>query len=211
MGIDNGKNRENSGNLSNLPMIRNDKDSLIVDMKLRGCSNREIAEATGIKLKTLQNIIAKGGRLYPALQSLRTDKAIVLQEGNLSAWDRLIATKEPAIDELRRMALEEPNPIVRFKAIEKIIGLTGIRDDDVPPLLDPLDMDKSVEKLIKWANSRIRGVYQDKAPVISLWTAGSQAGFNISNIDIDRLGKILEGMERLHNRDDKISGLVETC
>lgn len=204
-----GENRENSGRNPNLPAIRNDKDGIIIDMKLKGYSNREIAKATGMNLKTVQNIVSKGGRLYHALQSLRADKVMVLKEGSLSVWDKLLATKEPAIDELRSMALEEPNPIVRFKAIEKIIGLTGIRDDDMPPLLDPLDMDKSVEKLIKWANLRIRGMYQDRAPVISLWVARPEAHFEFSKDDVTRLEKLISEMKALNNQKHIISGCIQ--
>ena len=152
-----GNIREKSGNF---PTIRNDKDGLVVDMKIRGCSNKKISEATGISLKTVQNIVSKGGRLYSAIQSLREDKTITLAENNLTVWDSLLAAKDPAVQELKRIALESPNDVARLKAIDMIIGLIGIRDDDKPPFLDPHNMNDSLERLAKWINQKVLRTFQ---------------------------------------------------
>ena len=146
MDTNNGKNREISGNL---PMIRSDKDARIVDMKLKGYSNKEIAKATGMSVKTVQNIVSKGGKLYSIIQSLRGEKTAVLRQGNLQGQESLLEAKHPAIQELIRLALESPNDIVRLRAIQLILEMTGIWSDDKPPLLDPLDMDNSINGLFQ--------------------------------------------------------------
>lgn len=161
----NGNNREEPGSF---PAIRSDKDGLIVDMKLRGHRNREIAEATGMALKTAQNIVSKGGRLYPALEALRFEKSLVLREGHRSAWDNLCAAKEPSVEELRRIAREDPNPAARLKAIDMILDLTGVRDGEKPPLLDPNDLDGSVRKFLQWANELLVRTYREQSPELTL-------------------------------------------
>ena len=197
----NGKNREKAGELK---VIKNDRDGLIVDMKLKGHSNKEIAEATGVNIKTIQNIVAKGGRLYPALQSLRTDKALVLAVENVSAWENLLAAKDPAIEELKRIALESSNDVARLKAIDMIIELTGIRDDDRPPLLDP-NNPESIVKLLEWINKKLIKTFRERAPeIVVKYTKADDLEFkNFGPDDI----KMLSELSRKLNYVDQLMGL----
>jgi len=161
-----GNNRELSGNLDYTPQVKNDRDGLAIDMKLQGKTNREIAKATEMSLKTIQNILTKGGRLYPILVSLRSKKALVLQEGNLSTWQKLLASKDPAIEELRRIAREDSNPAARLKAIDMILELTGVRDGEKPPLLDPANQDETLKRFVEWANQYILKTFREEAPTL---------------------------------------------
>jgi len=158
---------EKSGSGS-LPFVKNDRDGLAIDMKLQGKPNQEIADATGISLGTVQNILTKGGRLYPILESLRSQKALVLREDNLSTWQKLLASKDPAVEELRRIAREDPNTAARLKAIDMILELTGVRDGEKPPFLDSADRDKSSERFTEWANEYLLKAFRDEAPVLLL-------------------------------------------
>ena len=111
-----------------------------------------ISKATGINIKTLQNILTKGGRLYPALEAMRSEKVLVMREGNLSAWDQLCEAKDPAVEELRRISRDDPNTVARLKAIDMILDLAGVRDSERPPLLDPANPDESQQRFIEWAD-----------------------------------------------------------
>ena len=168
-------------------------------MKLRGCGNKEIAKATGINLKTLQNIVTKGGRLYSTLESLRENKAVILAENNLSVWDSLLAAKDPALQELKRIALESSNDIARLKAVDMIIELTGIRDDDRPPFLDPHNMNDSLEHMAKWINQKVLKTFQEKAPKV-IFEFG-QDGINkerkMTSVELVRLEEVVKALNRM--------------
>ncbi len=137
-------------------------------MKLKGQSNRAISQAAGIKLKTIQNITTRGGRLHLVIESLRSEKSKVVQKSNLSAWDQLCAAKDPAIEELRHIANDDPNTAARLKAIDMILDLTGVRVDDKPPLLDPSNMGESCDRLLKWLNEQLLRIFREIAPQAAL-------------------------------------------
>lgn len=181
-----GNSREESGNP---PLVKNDRDGLAIDMKLQGKTNQEIAEATEMSLKTVQNILTKGGRLYPILESLRSKKTIVLQEGNLSTWQKLLASKDPAIEELRRIAREDPYSAARLKAIDMIFDLTGVRDGERPPLLDPANPSETLGRFVEWANEYILKTFREEAPALALEHQGSKE----AQISPEELNKLSNG------------------
>lgn len=182
--------------------IKDDKDAKIIDMKLRGCANATIAEATDMPTKTIANITTKGGRLFPIIQSLRNEKTVMLQQGNLSGLESLLEAKDPAIQELIRLIQESPNDIVRLRGIDMLLEMTGIHSKDRPPLLDPLDMEKSVNRLLKWVNERLIMVYRDRAPVISLWDTGLQSSVTFDKEDVDRIERAVDRLEAMRRKED---------
>lgn len=149
-------------------MIKNEKDGIIVDMKVKGFSNKDIAQTTNTPIKTIGNLVSKGGRLYPALQSLRQTKEVALVEHSQSAWDSLLSFKDPAIGELKRIALESPNDVARLKAVDMIIELTGIKSTDKPPLLDPHRQNESLNKFLEWINEKLLRSFGENSPKITV-------------------------------------------
>lgn len=191
-------------------MIKNEKDGAIIDMKVKGCSNKEIALTTKTPIKTVGNLVSKGGRLYPALQSLRQTKEATLVEHSLSVWDTLLAAKDPAIQELKRIALESPNDVARLKAIDMIIELTGIKDEDKPPLLDPHSLHESLDKFLEWINGKLLRTFSENAPKIIVQhnpqSFESNSQFIRTPEDLDRLEKIVKELNRLN--DELLNGNV---
>ena len=193
------QSRGYSGKIGKLSRSQKRQRRSVVDMKVRGCSNKEIFEATAISLKTVQNIVSKGGRLYYAIQSLRENKTITLAENNLTVWDSLLSAKDPAVQELKRIALESPNDVARLKAIDMIIELTGIRDEDKPPLLDPHNMNDCLERFGKWIKQKLLKTFQNKAPKVIFEYSQDTSSLKMITTpeDLDRLEKIVKGMDRL--------------
>ena len=188
-------NGENRGKTGNLPMIKSQRDAQVVDLKLKGHTNKKIALATEMNPKTIGNILSKGGRLYRSLQSLRADKTEVLVAHTVSAQESLLSAKDPAIQELKRIALESPNDVARLKAIDMIIELTGIRDEDKPPLLDPNNIEHSLENFAKWINTKLLKTFKENAPKITFeysQDTNTQNNINIVNeIPIERLRELI--------------------
>lgn len=161
-------------------------------MKIKGASNKEISQATNTPIKTVGNLVSKGGRLFPAIQSLRQTKEVTLIEHNLSSWDSLLAAKDPAIGELKRLALESTNEAVRLKAIDMVIDLTGIKETDKPPLLDPHRQNESLNKFLEWINDKLLRSFGENSPKVTVSYSPQS-----STPDIKRTAEDLDRMERI--------------
>ncbi|MFC1808388.1 hypothetical protein ACFL0T_08525, partial [Candidatus Omnitrophota bacterium] len=122
---------------------------------------------------------------------------VEVQESNLSAWDNLLATRDPAIQELKRLALESSNDVVRLKGIDMILELVGIRYRDKLPLLDPAGMQDSLERLGIWLNKRLVRTYQEQAPKVVFEYSSKEDNYPSFNLDGEALQRLDDVVKRM--------------
>ncbi len=124
-----GNNREDSGNLS---MPKNEKDALAVRMKVEGMGYREISQATGVPVKTLQNSFSKGGRLQEAYLAYRSQSHQQFEETAKEVSERAGQEAKAAFERMVELSKTAGNEAAFYKANEYILSLVGVIEHQSP-------------------------------------------------------------------------------
>ena len=77
---DSGNNQEGSGTPNKLPVVSSGRDLRIIELKLQGRKNSEIAKEMGMRIKTVHNILSKGGRLEKVYEAYLVQRQAGAQE-----------------------------------------------------------------------------------------------------------------------------------